>query len=164
MLPPSPQPPPKPATPAWVVILLFLIVLVIAAGVGVLARSLWILPPIDAVSISPPSSAPVSSGPAFDPTASAALVEMAYALSTSVAPTPTLLPTATPEPTYAIATAIPNVLCGTWVPLGQVCEWPLPAKPSPIPIPDCPADPRELCVWRGSLTPLPTPDHPWAPT
>lgn len=163
MLPPTPQPPPKSPTPNWAVMLLFLIVLVIAAGTGVLARSLWIMPPIDAASPSPPIRAPVSSGPAFDPTASAALVELAHALSTWVAPTSTPLP---PTPTYTLSTPIPNTICGTWVPLNAICEQPLPPKPSPTAVPDCPVAPRELCRWRGVLgTPLPrvNVESPWHP-
>lgn len=161
MLPSTPQPPPKQATPIWAVILLFLLVLVIAAGTGALARSLWILPPIDAVSTSPPSSAPVSSGPAFDPTASAALVQIAQAFSTSVAPTVTPLP---PTPTFAVSTQIPAEVCGPWLSLGTQCQMPPAPKPSPTPLPDCPVAPQLDCIWRGSLTPQPTPDQPWSPT
>lgn len=147
MLSPTPPPPPKPAMPTWAVILLFLTVLVIAAGTGMLARSLWILPPIDAVSTSPPSSAPVSSGPAFDPTASAALVEMAQAFSTSVAPTVTPLP---PTPTRMTPTEVPPLLCGYGTKAGDVCEWPAaPYTPTPTP-PTCVTPiPKTECVWKG---------------
>ena len=118
--------------------------LVIAAGVGVLARSLWILPPIDAVSTSPPSSAPVSSGPAFDPTASAALVEMAQACSTSVAPTVTLLLSTS---TYAIGSEIPAETYGPWLPIGTQCQLPPAPRPPATPLPDCAVAPiTALCM------------------
>lgn len=163
--PPTPQPPPKSPTPTWAVILLFLIVLVIAAGTGVLARSQWILPPIDAASTSPPSSASVSSGRVYEATASAADATMAASLSTLVAPTSTPLPTPTPEPTYAVATTIPDVICGSaWVNMGEVCVMPPAPKPTPTPIPPCPTVPGLECIWNGSLTPQPTPDQPWSPT
>jgi hypothetical protein len=169
MLSPTPPPPSPQQRPPWVAVLLFGLLLVIANTLGGLVRPLWSPLPIDAASTPPTTSASVSSGPAFDATASAALVEMAHALSTSVAPTATPSPTATPRPTYAVATAIPNVVCGTWVPMGSVCEMPLPPKPSPTPMLDCPVEPREMCVWRGTLgLPVPTPvsaaGAPWSPT
>ena len=156
MLPPTPEPPPRSKAPTWAVILLFAALLVAAWGCGTMARDQWLLPPIDAASTSRPASAPVSSGPAFDPTASAALVQIAQAFSTSVAPTATPLP---PTPTYALSTAIPPETCGPWLPLGSQCQMPPALAPTATPIPDCPVAPKLECIWRGSLgTPaVPTP-------
>lgn len=163
MLPPTPQPTPPRQIPDWAKTMLGGLLVLISFGCWVLASTWWNPPPIDDASTSRPTSAPVSSGPAFDPTASAALVQIAEAFSTSVAPTVTPLP---PTPTYTLPTAIPATLCGTWVPIGSVCEQPLAPKPSPTPIPDCPVAPRDLCVWRGVLgTPLPgiNAGSPWHP-
>ena len=160
MLPPTPQPPPTHRTPAWAVVLLCGLGLLIAGTAGELVRSLWTLPQIDAASTSLPPSASAPSSPAYDATASAALAQLAVAFSTSVAPTMTAVP---PTATYAVATAIPNTVCGTWVPLGHICEQPLPPKPSPTAIPDCPVAPRELCVWRGSLGEPVTPVNAGSP-
>ena len=170
MLSPTPEPPPKPATPAWAGILLFLLVLVIAAGTGVLARSLWILPPIDAASTSPPSSVSVSSGRVYEATASAADATMAASLSTLVAPTSTPLPTPQPTATYAVSTVIPPVICGSWARIGEACEMPPAPKPTSTPLPDCPVAPKLSCIWRGSLgspvvpTPAVNVGSPWSPT
>ena len=156
MLPPTPNPPPRTPPPAWAVILLWTLTLALLGGIGVLVRSQWTPLPIDDASTSPPSSAPRSSGPAFDPTASAALVQIAAAFSTSVAPTVTPLP---PTPTYALSTAIPPETCGPWLPLGSQCQMPPAPAPTATPIPDCPVAPKLECIWRGSLgTPVvPTP-------
>lgn len=174
MLPPPTQPPPRNQAPTWAVILLFAALLVLMGGIGALVRSQWMLPPIDVVSTSRPTSAAGSSGPAYDATRSAseatqaaALQQLAAAFSTSVAPTPTPLP---PTPTYQWSTAIPAVICGPWVSLGQTCEMPPAPAPTSTPIADCPVAPRLECVWRGSLgspgVPTPAVNHgaPWWPS
>lgn len=157
MLPPTPNPPPRTPAPAWAVILLWTLTLALLGGTGVLVRAQWTPLLIDVASTSRPARALVSSGPAFDPTASAALVQIAQAFSTSVAPTPTPLP---PTPTYTYPTAIPPVICGAaWLRIGEVCQMPPAPLPSPTPLADCPAAPKLECIWRGSLgTPVvPTP-------
>lgn len=161
MLPPPPQPPPMRQVPTWVAMWLGGILVMIGVGISVLVWPFTTPRPIDAASTSRPSSASDSSGPAFDPTASAALAQIAAAFSTSVAPTPTPLP---PTPTYAVATEIPPVLCGTWARIGESCQMPPAPAPTATPLSDCPVAPRLDCIWRGSLTPQPTPDQPWAPT
>lgn len=149
MLPPTPEPPPTRQMPTWAVVLLVGLLVVIAGTMGEAARSLWTSPPTDAASVSRPTSAPDSSGPAYDATASAALAQLAAAFSTSVAPTMTPEPP-TPTPTYAVATAIPPVLCGAaWVNEGEICEWPkATATPSPTPPPCLTPMPGEECRWN----------------
>jgi hypothetical protein len=153
--------------PTWKVILLFGLALLIATGVGEVVRGWWSQPPIDAASVSRPTSVSVSSGPAYDATASAALVELAHAVSTSVAPTATSLP---PTPTYAVATEIPPVICGPWATLNRPCEMPPALAPTSTPLPDCPVAPRFECIWRGSLgspvvpTPVVNQGTPWSPS
>lgn len=156
MLPPSPTPQRSERPPARSVSLLGLLGFLISFGLGLLVFWWWTPLPIDDASTSPPSSAPRSSGPAFDATASAALVQIAAAFSTSVAPTVTPMP---PTPTYALSTAIPPETCGPWLPLGSQCQMPPALAPTATPIPDCPVAPKLDCIWRGSLgTPVvPTP-------
>lgn len=174
MLPPTPEPPPRNQAPTWAMVLLWAVLLGLLGGIGALARSQWMLPPIDAASVSRPSSAGSSSGLAFDATRSAAeatsaaaLVQIAEAFSTSVAPTVTPLP---PTPTYTLSTAIPPETCGPWLPLGTQCQMPPAPAPTATPLADCPVAPNISCIWRGSLgTPvIPTPaiNHgaPWRPT
>ena len=151
MLPPPPDPPPHRPLPPLAVIALFGLALLIAMGAGELVRAWWSQPLIDAASVSRPPSAPGSSGPAYDATASAALAVIAQAVSTSVAPTPTPVPaTATPKP-RPTSTPIPPVLCGSWVNAGEVCEWgKATMTPSPTPPPCVTPQPGEACRWRGS--------------
>lgn len=167
MLPLPPDPPPPHRTPGWVMILLFGLALAIASGVGELARQLSRPLPTVVASTSPSLSAPGSSAPAFDPTASAALAHIAAAFSTSVAPTVTPLP---PTPTYAVATMIPDVICGSWVRVGETCVMPPAPLPTSTPLADCPVAPKLECIWRGTLgtpaPPAPPVNHgaPWRPS
>lgn len=167
MLTSIPEPPPTPRMPRWAAVLLGGLLIVIVIGGWILAQPLWSPLPIDAASTSPSTSAPVSSGPAFDPTASAALVQIAEAFSTSVAPTATPLP---PTPTYALATSIPAVICGPWARIGETCAMPPAPRPTSTPLADCPVAPKLECIWRGTLgTPVvPTPavntGAPWRPS
>lgn len=167
MLPPPPESPPQRQMPTWAAFWLGGLLVMIGVGVGHLFWPLLNQAPIDAASTSRPTGANGYSGPAFDPTASAALVELAHAFSTSVAPTATPLP---PTPTYAVATQIPPVICGPWVPFGARCEMPPAPLPTSTPISDCPVAPKLECVWRGTLgspvapTPAVNVGSPWAPS
>lgn len=161
MLTPTLPTPPPHRTPFWVNFLLSMVILLFVGGTALVG--LWWLspPPAFVASTSQTTSAPVSSGPAFDPTASAALVVMADAMSTAVAPTVTPLP---PTPTYAVTTQVPAVVCGPWARIGEVCEMPRAPAPTATAIPECPVAPRQECVWRGSLTPQPPVSGPGSPT
>ncbi len=74
--------------------------------------------------------------------------------------TPTAEATAIPTATYTYPPTPMPILCGEWVAIGDVCQWPAPPNTPTPTMPDCPVAPMSECVWRGQTmgTPVTAPE------